>query len=44
MSRDLNVLYHSINPEANRSTYEEFNTVDFVLNTDRNIVLGIKYR
>ena len=38
MSRDLNVLYHSINPEANRSTYEEFNTVDFVLNTDRNIV------
>ena len=38
MSADLNVLYHSINPEANRSTYEEFNTVDFVLNTDRNIV------
>lgn len=38
MSSDLSVLYHSINPEANRSSYEEFNTCDFVLSTSRNIV------
>ncbi len=33
-----NIIYHSVEPEANRSTYSQFNTVDFVINTDRNLI------
>ncbi len=38
MSSQPNVIYHSVEPEANRSSYTEFNTVDFVINTDRNLI------
>lgn len=32
------ILYHSVDPESNRDTFSEYNTADFVINTDRNIV------
>lgn len=32
------VLYHQIDPESNRATFSAFNTVSFVINTDRNVV------
>ena len=38
MSQPPAVIYHSVEPEANRSSYTEFNTVDFVINTDRNLI------
>ena len=34
----MNVLYHSINPEANKSSYGEFEVVDFFIKSDRNLV------
>jgi len=34
----MSLIYHSIEPEANKSSYSSFDTVDFILNTDRNIV------
>jgi hypothetical protein len=38
MSNQPNIIYHSVEPEANRSSYTQFNTIDFVLNTDRNLI------
>lgn len=32
------ILYHSVEPESNRSTFTEHNTVSFVINSDRNLV------
>lgn len=32
--------YHSVDPSANRAVFKEFNTVDFEINSDRNLVAG----
>jgi len=31
-------IFHSVEPEANRTQFEEYNSVDFVISTDRNIL------
>lgn len=33
-----NLIFHSIEPEANKSEYNEFDTVTFKINTDRNLL------
>lgn len=34
----MNVLYHSITPEANKSSFKEFEVIDFFIKSDRNLV------
>lgn len=36
----MSLVYHSVDPEANKSSFGEFDTVDFVISTDRNLVGG----
>ena len=33
-----NVVYHSVDPQANKTTFTDFDTAEFIINTDRNIV------
>ena len=33
-----NLVYHSIEPEANKSEYNEFDSITFKINTDRNLL------
>jgi hypothetical protein len=32
------LVFHSVEPESNKSTFGEFDTVDFIIATDRNLV------
>lgn len=32
------ILYHSVEPESNRDVFQEHNSVDFIINSDRNLV------
>lgn len=34
------LIYHSADPEANKEVFREFDSVDFVIQTDRNLVGG----
>jgi len=40
MSNINKFIYHSVEPEANRATYSENDTVTFKINSDRNLLRG----
>lgn len=35
-----NLIFHSVEPEANKSSYSEFDTVTFKISSDRNLLRG----